>query len=75
MSQSTDGVHWTAPITINRDREFDTDTALAAGGNGLAVTRASGAYIATRIYGQVDLRLKAAQRRSRRASRRRSPPR
>jgi hypothetical protein len=60
MSQSTDGVHWTAPITINSDREFDTDTALASAGNGLAVTRASGAYIATRIYGRVDLTLKAS---------------
>jgi hypothetical protein len=60
MSQSVDGVHWTAPITINPDRQFQTDTARSAAGNGLAVTRANGAYIATRLYGQVSLSLKAS---------------
>lgn len=60
MSQSTDGVHWSTPITINKQREFDTDTATASAGNGLAVTRGGGAYIATRIYGQVSLTLKAS---------------
>jgi len=60
MAQSRDGVTWSTPVTINRDREFQTDTARAVAGNGLAVTRASGFYMATRLYGQVSLTLKAA---------------
>lgn len=60
MSQSLDAVHWSTPITINKDRQFQTDTARTAAGNGLAVTRASGFYMATRLYGQVSLTLKAS---------------
>jgi hypothetical protein len=60
MSQSLDGVNWTTPITINPDRQFQTDTARTAAGNGLAVTRAGGAYVATRLYGRVVLTLKAS---------------
>jgi hypothetical protein len=60
MSTSRDGATWTTPITINADREYQTDTARTAAGNGLAVTRASGFYMATRLYGQVSLTLKAS---------------
>jgi len=60
MSTSHDGVHWSAPITINADRQFQTDTARTTAGNGLAVTRASGFYMATRLYGAVSLTLKAS---------------
>jgi hypothetical protein len=61
MAQSRDGVHWSTPLTINSDREYQTDTARTAAGNGLAVTLAnSKAYIATRLYGSVDLTLKAS---------------
>jgi hypothetical protein len=60
MVTSHDGVHWSTPVTINSDRQFQTDTARTAAGNGLAVTRASGFYMATRLYGAVDLTLKAS---------------
>lgn len=60
MSQSLDGVTWSTPITINSDRQYETDTARTAAGNGLAVTRGGGAYIATRLYGEVALTLKAS---------------
>jgi hypothetical protein len=60
LSQSLDGGKWSTPITINRDRQYQTDTARTAAGNGLAVTRGGGAYIATRLYGQVAVALKAS---------------
>jgi hypothetical protein len=60
MSTSHDGTTWTTPVTINTDREYQTDTARTAAGNGLAVTRAGGFYMATRLYGQVSLTLKAS---------------
>lgn len=59
MSQSFDGATWSAPITINAHRYFQTDTATAADGGGLAVTRGGDRYEATRIYRTVALTLKA----------------
>jgi hypothetical protein len=60
-SISLDGVNWTTPITLNDDRQYETDTATAASGNGLAITRTSGggvgAYVATRIYANLFLSL------------------
>jgi Bacterial Ig-like domain (group 3) len=62
-SHSFDGVRWSAPRTLTDDREFDTDTATGPAGNGLAVTRAGGGYLATRIYAAVGLTLKASPKR------------
>ncbi|HEU4658045.1 MAG TPA: hypothetical protein VFR97_10985 [Capillimicrobium sp.] len=56
-STSFDGIHWSAPRTLNPDREFDTDVATAPNGTGLAVTRGAGAYLATRVYAGVTLTL------------------
>lgn len=59
MSQSFDGVSWSRPITINRNRFFNTDTATAPDGGGLAVTKGDGRYEATRIYRTTLLTVKA----------------
>jgi hypothetical protein len=63
-SISLDGENWTTPITLNGDREYETDTATAPAGNGLAITRSgigginsAGSYVATRIYANLFLSL------------------
>jgi hypothetical protein len=63
-SISLDGEHWTAPVTINPDREYETDTATAPAGNGVAITRSgsggvngAGSYMVTRLYANLFLSL------------------